>query len=93
METTKQGREYLFKAISHCIATSDTSHFIGEKIKEYCTPEMVTKIYNRSLEYHQIFSIALQDLDVMLYSGKANKFLESLTNRVFNELCILYPLI
>jgi len=99
-QLTKQGYEYVADAISHCIATSDTSHFIGEKIKDYCSPEMISEIYHKSLEYHQIFSIAISDLEIDMYGrkfykenvNKVNKFLDSLTHRVFSDLCIFYPL-
>jgi len=95
---TKKDYEYLYKGIKHCVMTSDTSYFIAlenedyKRIKEDYGRKFVLSICDRSLEYHQIFTIAKICLGFDLYSKNANKFADCLTYRVFNDLNIFYPL-
>ena len=95
---TKKDYEYLHKGIKHCVMTSDTSYFIAlenedyKRIRESYGQDFIHNIYNKSLEYHQIFSIAKSDLEFDFYSENASKFADSLTHRVFNDLNIFYPL-
>lgn len=95
---TKKDYEYLYEGIKGCIMTSDTSYFIAlenedyKRIKESYWQDFISSIYHTSLKYHQIFSIAKSDLEFDFYSENASKFADSLTQRVFNDLLIFYPL-
>lgn len=95
---TKKDYEYLYNGIKHCIMTSDTSYFIAlenedyKRIEETYGHDFISSIYHTSLNYRQIFSIAKSDLEFDFYSENASKFADSLTQRVFDDLLIFYPL-